>query len=55
MTRQEKFLEQYPGALVMDGELRIKPCQIDFSLYNTEKCMKSFCEDCRKEYWLEEK
>lgn len=52
-TRQSEFLKQFPGASVTDGTLDIRPCIIEKSV----KCIAlegESCDDCRREYWLEE-
>ena len=52
-TRQSEFLEQFPGASVSDGTLDIRPCIIE----KTVKCIAlegKDCDNCRREYWLEE-
>lgn len=57
-TRQSQFLELFPHAnLDKDGILEIYPCSLDKN-YNS-KCKNEdssyiSCENCRKEYWLEE-
>lgn len=57
-TRQDVFLEQYPGASIgNDGVLRLCPFLIDASYRNNDgscKSMQRQCSDCRKKYWLQE-
>lgn len=48
-TRQEKFLEMFPHAFVLNGALNICPGDIDV------RCTchgPKDCADCKKEYWL---
>lgn len=48
-TRQEKFLEVFPRAIVFNGALNICPGDIDAR----QKCHgPKDCRDCRREYWL---
>ena len=52
-TRQSEFLKMFPGASVSDGTLDIRPCIIE----KTVKCIAlegKDCDNCRREYWLEE-
>ena len=57
-TRQSVFLEQYPEASIgKHGVLLVCPCSISESHRNalggcTTMCRG--CDDCRKEYWLQE-
>lgn len=57
-TRQDVFLEQYPEARIGDdGVLRINPCSISTSHRNARgNCatMRRECEDCRREFWMQE-
>lgn len=59
-TRQEKFLEMFPDALISEGVLKIEPCELIGSKLNSEECHSydefglSGCYECRKNYWLEE-
>ena len=59
-TRQEKFLEMFPDALIFEGVLKIEPCELIGSKLNSEECHSydefglSGCYECRKNYWLEE-
>lgn len=51
-TRQDKFLEMFPNAQLLDNKaLTVCPRDID-KTFNTN-CRKS-CMDCRRSYWLAE-
>lgn len=57
-TRQSVFLEQYPGAMVVEGGT-LGACPMLFSSEYREAhggCAKPnrSCGDCRKEYWMQE-
>ena len=53
-TRQNKFLEMFPNAILDDnGVLNVEPCDFDKD-YSANDCSKFSCPDCRKKYWLEE-
>lgn len=47
-TRQEKFLEMFPRAIVLNGALNI--CPGDINVRYTCHGPKD-CADCKKEYW----
>lgn len=52
-TRQSEFLKMFPDAKIgKDGALIIYPCAIEKRL-SGKKCGGIFCDDCRREYWLE--
>lgn len=51
-TRQSVFLEQWPEAELVDGIIDIKPCSLAAS--PRSKCPKTFCYDCRREFWMQE-
>ena len=57
-TRQSVFLEQYPEASISEqGVLLVCPCSISASHRNVLGGCAIFgrgCDDCRKEYWLQE-
>lgn len=57
-TRQDAFLEQYPEALCTEnGIISICPATLYCSQrYNDGNCKNSRkgCENCRREFWLEE-
>ena len=57
-TRQSVFLEQYPEANISEqGVLLVCPCPISASHRNALggcATMCRGCDDCRKEYWLQE-
>lgn len=48
-TRQERFLEMFPHAIVFSGALNICPGDIDVRYMC--RGLKD-CTDCKKEYWL---
>lgn len=53
-TRQSEFLKKFQDAKIgKDGVLIIYPCAVEKRLSRT-KCGGMFCDDCRREYWLEE-
>lgn len=53
-TRQSEFLKKFQNAKIgKDGVLIIYPCAVEKRLSRT-KCGGMFCDDCRREYWLEE-
>lgn len=53
-TRQSEFLKKFQDAKIgKDGVLIIYPCSVEKRLSRT-KCGGMFCDDCRREYWLEE-
>lgn len=51
-TRQDVFLEQWPETKLFDGIIDIKPCSLVASLRS--ECHKTFCYDCRREFWMQE-
>lgn len=57
-TRQSVFLEQYPEASIGEhGVLLVCPCPISASHRNALGGCATIgrgCDDCRKEYWLQE-
>ena len=57
-TRQSVFLEQYPEASISEhGVLLVCPCPISASHRNAHGGCATIgrrCDDCRKEYWLQE-
>ena len=57
-TRQSVFLEQYPEANISEhGVLLVCPCPISASHRNAHGGCATIgrrCDDCRKEYWLQE-
>lgn len=57
-TRQSVFLEQYPEASISEqGVLLVCPCPISASHRNALGGCTAIgrrCDDCRKEYWLQE-
>ena len=49
--RQDKFLKYYPETIRHEnGAIRICPKLLGV----VQKCLNPYCNDCRKEYWLEE-
>lgn len=57
-TRQSVFLEQYPEANISEhGVLLVCPCPISASHRNAHGGCATIgrrCDDCRKEYWMQE-
>lgn len=57
-TRQSEFLKQYPEASISKhGVLLVCPCPISAShrdAYGGCATIHRKCDDCRKEYWLQE-
>lgn len=51
-TRQDKFLEMFPNAPLVDEVINICPNIIDIQ-YNVD-CDEFSCEQCKKSYWLAE-
>lgn len=54
-TRQDIFLERYPNAVMLKTEpvIKIFPCFIDKTVRTMYPCIKC-CDDCRREFWMEE-
>lgn len=57
-TRQSEFLKQYPEASISKhGVLLVCPCPISSShrdAYGGCATIHRKCDDCRKEYWLQD-
>lgn len=57
-TRQSEFLKLFPrGKLASDGMPKFCPQEVDSGFMCPMVVKRSFslhCEDCRREYWLEE-
>lgn len=57
-TRQSVFLEQYPEASISEqGVLLVCPCPISASHRTANGGCATIgrrCDDCRKEYWMQE-
>ena len=54
-TRQSVFLEQYPNARVgAKGIVDIWPCKVEKNMQNVTYCNSLSCEDCRREFWVQE-
>lgn len=53
-TRQDMFLEQWPEAELVDGVLDILPCRLVGALRLGPECYKTFCLDCRRQFWMQE-
>ena len=54
-TRQSEFLKMFPNAKInSDGVIDIDPCSFDKKIEH--HCDEKYdnCDDCYKEYWLEE-
>lgn len=54
-TRQSKILKVLPNAkLIDDGILCIFPCEADETILKNEYCRVVNCDDCRRNYWIQE-
>ena len=53
-TRQSVFLEQWPEAELVDGIIDINPCRLVAAFRLGSECHKTFCFDCRREFWMQE-
>ena len=51
-TRQDEFLEHYPNAKKCKDILRICPDDVDVDYNVCESYLR--CEECRRNYWLQE-
>lgn len=47
-TRQEKFLEKFPNAILYDGVVTVCPKRLDSNV----PCPNRDCCGCRRAYWL---
>ena len=53
-TRQSVFLEQYPGAMIdREDMLSVCPQYIDRNL-ECRRGRDGDCDDCRREFWMQE-
>lgn len=55
-TRQSVFLEQWPNAeFDCQGVIAIDPCDVDKTMHGKDgDCYNGNCDDCRREFWLQE-
>ena len=54
-TRQDVFLEQWPEAEIdCEGALVIDPCDLDKTESEKGDCYHRSCDDCRREFWMQE-
>lgn len=53
-TRQDVFLEQWPEAGLVDGIIDVNPCRLVAAFRLGQECPKTFCYDCRREFWMQE-
>lgn len=53
-TRQDVFLEQWPEAELVDGIIDVNPCRLVVAFRLGQECHKTFCYDCRREFWMQE-
>lgn len=54
-TRQSEFLKLFPDVRRKDGVVDLHPCMIDTKNYpKDDYCVTNSCNDCRKDYWLQE-
>lgn len=55
-TRQSELMKLIPNAKTINGIINVYPCSID-PLYDESpmgECNGRDCDQCRKEYWMEE-
>ena len=53
-TRQDVFLEQWPEAGLVDGIIDVNPCRLVAAIRFGPECHKTFCDDCRRKFWMQE-
>lgn len=53
-TRNSEFLKHYPNAINCEGVLFICPKWVDESYNPCNGCSKTYCDDCKAEYWMQE-
>ena len=55
-TRQDVFLKQWPNAeFDCQGVIAIDPCDVDKTMHGKdEDCYNGNCDDCRREFWMQE-
>ena len=53
-TRQDVFLEQWPEAELVDDIIDVKPCRLVAAIRFGPECHKTFCDDCRRKFWMQE-
>lgn len=55
-TRQSEFLKMFPDAkLSPNGILCIPSCEVDKHIIDKDrKCSSIKCDDCRRDYWMQE-
>ena len=52
-TRQSVFLEQWPNAQITDGILCC-PQIVEDVYHPSHGCAATRCDDCRREFWMQE-
>lgn len=53
-TRQNAFLKRWPETALIDGIISIKPCSLVAAYKLETECRKTFCSDCRRQFWMQE-
>ena len=53
-TRQSEFLKMFPNAENYSGTISICPQKLDKNIECLYRCGQIACNECRKQYWLEE-
>ena len=53
-TRQDEFLERYPGARMLNGVIGICPKLVDGNCDRCRIYVKRPCMECHKDYWFQE-
>ena len=53
-TRNSEFLKYYPNAIHSEGVFFICPKWFDINYNPCNGCGKTYCNDCKEEYWMEE-
>lgn len=53
-TRQDKLLKVFPGARMVNGCVPLCPMNIDEEYQERSPCSYKFCDDCRRDFWLQE-
>lgn len=53
-TLQDVFLKRWQDTVLVDGIIGIKPCDIDTAHKLKIECYKTPCNECRREFWMQE-
>lgn len=54
MTRQSKFLNDFPRTFLQDGVINICPKAVDSAYKPENGCPSTTCCECRSDYWMTE-